>query len=987
MGQQTLAAELVLGFDAGSVELANILVQSDGLDLVMSVNNGEDSLRLEGWYADEGNAPNVFLIANGSFLSAQELTLRGATLDGSAGHLTLYGLPGFATTFIAGPNTTLVGQSGNDTYVFNAGSGVVHITDPGGGTLRFGAGITSDMVSLGLGSLTLTIGGRGDVIHLDGFDPSEADGFWSVQNFEFADGTELDFNELLERGFEIRGTAGVDILTGTNMDDRFHGGEGADHMTGGDGDDTYYVDNTADVIVERAGEGTDTIITTVNKTLSAHVENLTLAGIDAINATGNNLDNVLIGNAAKNTLNGRAGADRMAGGAGDDTYYVDNVGDSVIEDEGQGTDRVIASISYTLGAHVEDLQLSGAADVDATGNELANKLTGNSGANTLYGLAGDDRLTGGLGADHMLGGEGDDLYEVDNTADVVTEFEGEGVDTVEATVTYTLGANVENLILIGTAAIDGTGNELDNLLQGNAADNTLIGGAGNDTLNGKQGVDILIGGLGNDTYLFEDDVDTIIEEVDGGRDTLISRFSITLAANVEDGILLGSATSLTGNALSNVLTGNNAANTLDGGAAADVMMGGKGNDLYIVDNQTDTVIENAGEGTDTVQSSVSYSLGDNVENLILTGTAEAGMGNELNNKLTGNAASNKLWGGAGNDELDGGAGADILIGGLGNDKYWVDSPDDLVVENAGEGTDTVYASVSYALSDNIERLTLIGSDNINAIGNAGNNRLEGNAGNNVLFGGLGSDTYVWGRGSGQDIIVNFDAGKPSGDTVQLGAGIAEADLGLIRQGNDLILSIDGTTDQLTVANYFENAGKGANALEKIRFADGTSWNHAAVLSRTTQEGASSAQMLPPEVLAGSPVALFDAPDPAQTQASDASTAPQSVAESIAAAKERFEQGLQNLKYSADEQGSPSRSEFAERRALPLLWNLQDALLDMQLARNPDGRFTADISIDSRGARDLGLATGLLGGASGTVGRLDQVARPSEVQQFDLAQMQ
>ncbi|MDP3604142.1 MAG: hypothetical protein Q8R59_00155, partial [Polaromonas sp.] len=110
-------------------------------------------------------------------------------------------------------------------------------------------------------------------------------------------------------------------------------------------------------------------------------------------------------------------------------------------------------------------------------------------------------------------------------------------------------------------------------------------------------------------------------------------------------------------------------------------------------------------------------------------------------------------------------------------------------------------------------------------------------------------------------------------------------------------------------------------------------------------------------------------------------------ESIAAARERFEQGLQNLKYSVDEQGGLSRSEFAERRALPLLWNLQDALLNMQLARNPDGRFTADISIDSRGARDLGLATGLLGGASGTVGRLDQVARPSEVQQFDLAQMQ
>ncbi len=247
---------------------------------------------------------------------------------------------------------------------------------------------------------------------------------------------------------------------------------------------------------------------------------------------------------------------------------------------------------------------------------------------------------------------------------------------------------------------------------------------------------------------------------------------------------------------------------------------------------------------------------------------------------------------------------------------------------------------------------------------------------------------MWGRGSGQDIIVNFDAGKPSGDTVQLGAGIAEADLGLVRQGNDLILSINGTSDQLTVANYFQNAGTGANALEKIRFADGTSWNHAAVLSHTTtQEGASNAQMLPPGVLGGNPTALFDAPDPAQTQTNDATMEPQTVAESIAAAKERFEQGLQNLKYSVDEQGSLSRSEFTERRALPLLWNLQDALLDLQLAKNPDGRFTADISMDSRATRDLGLGIAVLGGGNGMAGRLDQVARPQDVQQFDLAQMQ
>lgn len=1007
MGQQTLAADLTLGIYAGVIATADIVVQSDGVDLVISTNSGQDTLRLTGWYTNRDNYSDILLTSgNGSFISSQELSDRGLVKDGSAGNLTLYGVPDFATTFIAGPNSTLIGASGMDIYVYNAGSGEVHITDPGGGTLRFGVGITLQMVSLGLGSLLLTIGDQGDAIHLDGFDPTQAGNFWSVRNFEFADGTYLNFDELLQKGFDIRGTAGVDILTGTNLADRFYasegndtlrgedgndlldGGAGADRMTGGEGDDIYLVDNTADIIVEKANEGTDTIITTVSDSLAAHVENLTLVGAEAINATGNSLDNVLTGNAAKNTLNGGAGADTMTGGTGDDSYYVDNTGDSVAEVQGEGTDRVISSISYTLGAAVEDLQLSGTANINATGNEWANKLTGNGGANVLIGGAGDDRLIGGLGADAMYGGASNDLYEVDNTADTVTELAGEGADTVEASVTYTLSSEVENLILTGATAVDGTGNALNNTLQGNIADNVLTGGAGNDTLNGMKGLDTLIGGLGNDTYLFEDDIDTIAEEANGGRDTLISRLSATLVANVEDGILLGSAATLTGNALSNVLSGNGAANTLDGGAGADILLGGKGNDLYIVDSQADTILENAAEGTDTVQSSVSYILADNVEHLKLTGTAEAGMGNDLANKLTGNAVSNKLWGGAGNDTLDGAEGADILFGGLGNDKYWVDSSDDLVVESTGEGTDTVYASVSHGLADNTENLVLTGNANINAVGNAGNNRLEGNAGNNVLFGGLGNDTYMFGHGSGQDIIVNFDAGKPSGDTVLLGAGIAEGDLRLTRRGDDLILSLNGGGDQLSVAIYFENAGKGANALEKIRFADGSSWNHAAVLSRTTSEsGTSAAQAVPSEVRAGNPAALFDAPEAAATKAGDATITPQTVAESIAAARERFEQGLQQLKYGVDEQGSLSRSEFAERRALPLLWNLQDALLDLQLAKNADGRFAADISIDSRAARDLGLGITVLGAAGGMSGQLDQVARAQSVQHFDLAQIQ
>ena len=151
---------------------------------------------------------------------------------------------------------------------------------------------------------------------------------------------------------------------------------------------------------------------------------------------------------------------------------------------------------------VENLTLTGALAINGTGNDLANSLTGNAAINILTGGSGNDTLNGGAGADSLTGGLGNDTYTVDNAGDSITENLSEGTDKVNSSVTYTLSANVKNLTLTGTAAINGTGNVLANVIIGNTGTNQLGGGAGNDTLDGGLGNNELTGGDGNDSFRF-----------------------------------------------------------------------------------------------------------------------------------------------------------------------------------------------------------------------------------------------------------------------------------------------------------------------------------------------------------------------------------------------------------------------------------------------------------------------------------------------------
>jgi Ca2+-binding RTX toxin-like protein len=548
-------------------------------------------------------------------------------------------------------------------------------------------------------------------------------------------------------------------LSGTPLADVLDGSAGPDSMSGGLGNDDYYVYEGGDAVIENAGEGMDRVSAFTHFVLPDNVENLDLLGVADLQGYGNGLANVINGNAGNNLIDGRGGADILMGLVGNDVYVVDDAGDQVTENAGEGTDLVFSTAHLALSANVESLILQGNADLQGYGNDLANTLIGNAGSNLLDGRG---------GADAMSGGAGNDVYVVDDAGDTVTENANEGTDLVFSTAHFALSANVETLVLQGGADLQGYGNDLAN---------TIIGNAGNNLIDGRGGADIMRGGLGNDAYFVDDASDTVTENAAEGEDMVFATAHFVLPTNVETLVLQGNADLQGyGNTLANMLYGNAGNNLLDGRGGADVMRGGAGNDTYFVDDAGDQVIEGAGQGTDAVFSTAHFVLPTNVETLVLQGTADLqGYGNGLANMLYGNAGSNLL---------DGRGGADVMTGGAGNDTYFVDDAGDMIIESLNEGTDAVFAVVDHTLAANVETLVLQGTGNLSGIGNALANSIYGNAGDNTLNGGggadlltgnAGNDTFVFNAGQGNgDAIVDFAGnGAAAGDSLQFvgyGAG-------------------------------------------------------------------------------------------------------------------------------------------------------------------------------------------------------------------------
>lgn len=497
------------------------------------------------------------------------------------------------------------------------------------------------------------------------------------------------------------GTSGNDILGGTSDYDYLYGGSGNDILVGYDLDDE----------------------------LHGGADNDTMSG-----GAGNDL------------MDGGKGADVMEGGSGSDIYWVDDVGDKVVENLNAGNDAVNTTLStYTLTANVEDLSYKGTANARMTGNALNNWITTDSGLDTIYGGDGNDRIEAGTGNDIVYGGKGMDTIFGQGGADTL---HGEGDDD-----TYFLGTFAEG--------------RYDQLSE-------LAGGGIDTVVTAGRGYANATGAFGEIHYF-------------------------TLDANIENVIASGDyAYLLTGNAENNRITGAGRADTLDGGAGADTLIGAGGSDTYILDNAGDTIQYEAvgkvdydtakvsgmgswtiAEGIERVEigAGVSQIIGNAEANEVYgTAAAETILGNGGNDLLFGNGGADSLVGGLGNDTMKGSAEGTIMEGGQGDDLYWVTSGADVVKEDAGGGYDNAIVFTNWTMAANVETadvwldtgLAVIGNTVGNHIGGGGGaDTLSGAGGNDSLFGGSGNDELN--GGAGADLLTGGEgtdvlSGGAGGDT-------------------------------------------------------------------------------------------------------------------------------------------------------------------------------------------------------------------------------
>ena len=563
----------------------------------------------------------------------------------------------------------------------------------------------------------------------------------------------------------------------------------------------YYDFNTA-------GNGTLTVTWDDVGYYNSKVDKLNAFQLQLVGKGNGNFDVIFRYETINWTTGSASGGTDGLGGTVARAGYSTGDGSSWYELPQSGNESAILGLETTLGntgvaGYYKFSIVSGTSGNDNMQGTAGNdSLYGSSGNDVINGFAGNDVLYGAAGSDRLLGGLGDDTYIVD-ALDTLVELANQGTDVVQAEISYTLGDNLENLILTGSSSINGTGNALNN---------TFVGNTSNNVFNGATGTDFVSYAYSN--YGVSVDLsNTNSQYTSQGYDTFVS---------IEGIIGTDDSDTLTGNALANILIGgadNDTLNggagndTLDGGSGADQMTGGDGSDVYYVDNVGDIVSETnavaSTGGTDTVNSYLgTYTLGANVENLRLlsTGTVH-GAGNSLNNVIDA---------GAGNNILNGAAGIDTASYAYATAAVTANLALTTAQATGGSGSDTLLNFENLTGSNYNDKLT--GNATANTlIGGAGNDTLTGGAGNDLLIGGTGLDKLYGGTGADK---FDFNALSEMG----LGAALRDV-IGDFKtsEGDKIDLStLDANL--ATVANdafsFIGSSAFSSNAAGQLRFAGG-----------------------------------------------------------------------------------------------------------------------------------------------------------------------
>jgi Ca2+-binding RTX toxin-like protein len=765
-----------LKFGAG-IAKEDIIMTRSGYNLVINIKGQTDKLTVNGYYSSVSNRIEKFVLNDGTIISSQTadaLVLYGTDGDdtitggdvseiikGLAGNDVIYGNGGNDTIDGGTGNDTLYGGNGNDTYIFNLGSGVDTIiendtTNGNTDVIKFGEGITSDKLEFARigNTLRITVKGTSDKLEVSGY---YKDAVNKIERIELSDGSII--NTSTYDNLVLTGTEGNDLLVAGNCKDTIEALNGDDNIFALGGDDTV-----------NAGDGNDVL-------------------------HGGAGNDILNGGAGEDTLNGEAGNDILTGGAGNDIY---------VFELGSGTDTI--NDYNSTGKDFDTIEFG--ERIDSTGVSFLR--SGNDLQIIILGT--NDRLK-------IQNYYVNDNYKIEaikfydgttwNAQDIASQIESRDTK-VGTTSNDTISGSASADIIIGDAGNDIlNGNGGDDILYGGTGDDTLNGGDGNDTLTGDEGNDSLNGGTGNDTYVFKrgfgQDTITDRDSTSGNVDTI--KFVDGITRNDVEFIRRGNNLEIMLTGTDDVIKINQAAVSVnnriekfvfDDGTAINIgdlnnipIYGTSGDDNLNGDDGaniikslggSDTV--NAGDGDDIVYG------GDDGDYLYGEEGSDTLNGDNGNDFLYGGEGQDKLYGGDGDDNLDGGEDDDKLYGGSGNDYI-----------EGGSGNDYIEG----------------GAGNDNLIDSSGDDIFDGGAGNDSLSGSIGNDTYIFAKGYGQDTINDYDETEGNTDTIKFGEGISSGDLIVKRIVNSLELTLNGSSDKLTVEDYFIKS----NAVEVIQFADGS----------------------------------------------------------------------------------------------------------------------------------------------------------------------